>query len=311
MTAPADIGPDTEGMVFDIQHFSIHDGPGIRTTVFMKGCPLSCLWCQNPESQSAAPEVMFHAERCTGCGLCVAACANGAVSIEDGLSRTARDLCTGLGACVEACPNRARTLTGRRMRAGDVFERVAADAMFYERSGGGVTLSGGEPLAQPDFAEALLRLCKDAGLHTAVDTCGYAGWRTVARVLRYADLVLYDLKHMDSAEHERLTGVSNAPILENARRIRHELHLPIHARIPLVPGWNDDLANLEATARFIAEELGLDTPVHLHPYHRFGEGKYESLGRIAATPPTPPADDEVERAKQVFAEFGLHVVIGG
>lgn len=307
----AGIGPDTEGMVFDIQHFSIHDGPGIRTTAFLKGCPLTCLWCQNPESQSVVPEVMFHEDRCTGCGLCVDACANGAVTVEDGLSRTARDLCTGLGGCVEVCPNRARTLTGRRMRAGDVFDRVIADAMFYERSGGGVTLSGGEPLAQPDFSEAVFRLCKEAGLHTALDTCGYAGWSTVERVLRHVDLVLYDLKHMDSAEHQKLTGVSNGPILENARRIRHELQLPIHARIPLITGWNDDIANLEATARFIAEELGPDTPVHLHPYHRFGEGKYESLGRAAATAPTPPSDDEVQRAKGVFAGFGLRVVIGG
>lgn len=300
------------GVVFDIQHFSIHDGPGIRTTVFLKGCPLTCAWCQNPESQLRAPEIMFHADRCVGCGRCAEVCPEGAIAIADGRAHTDRDLCSGAGSCVETCPNEARTLVGKLMTAEEVVERAAADSMFYERSGGGITLSGGEPLAQPAFAEAILRLSRQAGLHTAVDTCGYAEWATARRVLLHADLVLYDLKHMDSDEHRRLTGVPNVTILQNARRIRHELELPVLARVPLVPGWNDSAENLAATADFVAGELGADTPVHIHPYHRFGEGKWEGLERADEhAAPAPPGEEQVRRAVKVFEARGLVVVVGG
>ncbi|MHB1345182.1 MAG: glycyl-radical enzyme activating protein [Thermoleophilia bacterium] len=309
---PPTTGADSVGVVFDIQHFSIHDGPGIRTTVFLKGCPLACVWCQNPESQAWAPEIMFHADRCVGCGRCVEVCPNGAIEVIEGRARTDRSACADASLCVEACPHDARTLVGNTMRARDVVERVAADSMFYERSGGGVTLSGGEPLAQPGFAEAILRLCKEAGLHTAVDTCGHAEWATVRSVLRHADLVLYDLKHMDPEEHRKLTGASNSVILANARRIRQELGLPVLARVPLIPGYNDSTANLEATARFIAGVLGMDTPVHLHPYHRFGEGKYEGLERTTQRPLLEQlTDDQTQAAAAVLERYGLRVAIGG
>lgn len=301
-----------EGLVFDIQHFSIHDGPGIRTTVFLKGCPLACLWCQNPESQSGSPQILTYAERCVGCGACAAVCPRGAIELREGRAHTDRDLCTGEGACVAACQYEARLLVGRRMTAGEVLTRVQADTLFYERSGGGVTLSGGEPLAQPSFARALLQLCREAGLHTAVDTCGYASWSVARAVLSYADLVLFDFKHMDPGEHQILTGVSNEVVLQNARRIRQELRLPMLARIPVIPGCNDDLQNLRMTAQFIAEELGVETPVHLHPYHRLGEGKAAALGRPPVTVRLePPSTEAMERALEIFASAGLEAVIGG
>jgi pyruvate formate lyase activating enzyme len=301
----------TKGVIFNIQHYSIHDGPGIRTTVFLKGCPLRCLWCQNPESQASRPEIFFDSEKCSGCGTCVQVCPEGAIEIYEGRSRTNRDLCQGNGKCAEVCPNEARNLMGRYATAGEVFERVAADDIFYQRSGGGVTLSGGEPLAQPQFAISLLKLCKDAAIHTALDTCGYASWATVKQVLEYVDLVLYDLKHMDPVEHKKHTGVPNELILDNAKRIHHGLSIPMLARIPLIPGYNDTAENIAATAQFIATELD-SIEVHLLPYHRMGETKYERMEEPERSISVqPPSDERMEEIKEVFESFGLTVNLGG
>jgi pyruvate formate lyase activating enzyme len=303
---------DITGVVFNIQRYSIHDGPGIRTTAFLKGCPLRCLWCQNPESQTARPEVFFVSENCTGCGACVEACPEGAIEVSEGRSKTDRALCTGCGKCAEVCPNEARNLMGRHVTAGEVFEEVAADDIFYQRSGGGVTLSGGEPLAQPEFATAVLRLCKDASIHTTLDTCGHARWETIRQVLEHVDLVLYDFKHMDPQQHERYTGVSNELILENAKRIHQELGIPMLARVPVIPGYNDTAENLAATARFVATELGDSIKVHLLPYHRLGETKHERMEQpeksISAR---PPSDEYMEEKRKAFESFGLTVYLGG
>jgi len=199
---------------------------------------------------------------------------------------------------------------GRYVTAGEVFERVAADAIFYQRSGGGVTLSGGEPLAQSQFAISLLKLCKEAAIHTTLDTCGYARWETVRRVLEYVDLVLYDLKHMDPVEHEKCTGVSNDLILDNARKI-HELSIPMLARVPLIPGYNDTAENIAATARFIVNELD-SIKLHLLPYHRLGETKYARMEKPnKSISVQPPSDERMEEIKRVFESFGLMVNLGG
>jgi pyruvate formate lyase activating enzyme len=214
-----------------------------------------------------------------------------------------------VGKCAEVCPHEARNLIGRYVTVQEVFKRVAADAIFYQRSGGGVTLSGGEPLAQPEFAISLLKLCKEAAIHTTLDTCGYAKWETVRQMLEYVDLVLYDLKHMDPLEHERYTGVSNELILDNARKI-HELSIPMVARVPLIPGYNDTAENIAATARFIVNELD-SVSVHLLPYHRLGETKYARMEKPKSISVQPPSDERMEEIREVFESFGLMVHLGG
>ncbi len=301
-----------QGTVFDVQTYSLHDGPGIRTTVFLKGCPLGCVWCQNPESQRHQPEVLFYSERCTGCGQCVSACPRQAVWMADGRSHTKRSLCGGCGKCADICPNEARTLTGRVRTAEGVFDEVKKDEAFYRRSGGGVTLSGGEPLAQAEFSTAILSLCKRAGLHTAIETTGTAKWEIVEQVLEHVDLVLYDIKHMDSGSHEKCTGVPNELILENLTRIRRNRSIPIVARIPIVPGYNADLKNIEAAARFIAMEIGPDTKVNILAYHRLGESKNSRLEREGkATNITPPTAEQMAAIQKTIEARGLTVSVGG
>lgn len=303
---------DIQGVVFNIQHYSIHDGPGIRTTVFLKGCPLRCFWCQNPESQVLRPVLFFNPDKCTGCGLCVEACPDRAVRIVDGRSETDRSLCQGHGACVPVCPAEARSLMGQTVTAGEVFDEVNEDAVFYQNSGGGVTLSGGDPVAQPDFSIGILKLCREAGIHTAIETCGHAPWGSLKAILVQVDLVLFDFKHMNPERHKQYTGASNQRALGNAEKIRRELNLPMLARVPVVPGANDSMENLERTAAFIAGRLGRDVVVHLLPYHRLGETKYQRMGAPEKIVPVrSPGDDDMETFKNIFESFDLKVHIGG
>ena len=303
---------DVSGAIFNIQHYSIHDGPGIRTTVFLKGCPLKCFWCQNPESQDLKPVIFFNSEKCKGCGICVEVCPEEAIRISDNKSMTNRNRCKGNGNCAEVCPNEARSLIGRYMTATEVFEDVNADAIFYQNSGGGVTLSGGDPAAQPDFSTGILKLCRNVGIHTAIETCGFTKWDILTGILEYTDLVLYDIKHMDPVKHKEYTGISNELILDNAKKIKKIMHLPMLIRLPIMPGYNDSRENMKMTARFIAKDLGTVEKVHLLPYHRLGETKYERMeASNKSIPVTPPSDQHMENLRKIFESFSLPTVLGG
>ncbi len=298
--------PAVKGWIFDIQRYSINDGPGIRTTVFFKGCPLHCLWCDNPESQSRFPQLFFFDALCVQCYRCVPVCPNKAISVgPDGSVLTDRSLCRGCGACTEACLANARVISGKLMTVDEVMEVVMKDSLFYRNSGGGMTASGGEATAQPEFLIELLKRCRENGIHTALDTTGYVPWETFQRILEYTDLVLYDIKHMDPAAHRKLTGVDNALILENARRIAR-MGKAMWIRFPLIPGCNDDETNLRATGAFV-RDLGL-RQIDILPYHRLGTGKYHRLGREY---PLPQArsyhEDEIEKIKGSLEALGLGV----
>jgi pyruvate formate lyase activating enzyme len=294
------------GTVFDIRRYSIHDGPGIRATVFLKGCGLSCLWCHNPESQAAGPDLILRENRCIKCGACVLACPNGAIAWTVDGPVTDRAKCRGAGTCATVCFAEARSLAGRTMTVEQVMEVVERDRPFYEESGGGLTLSGGEPLLQPVFSAALLRAAKAAGIHTALDTCGHASWRTLDRLRHDVDLFLYDLKLMDEERHRLFTGAPNRRILANLRALAERGHR-IVLRVPVVPGINDDPENLDAVRRFAAglpHLAGLD----LLPYHRIGVDKYARVGRSYALPDTPaPPRERIVAVAQALAAAGLPV----
>lgn len=264
------------GIIFNIQRYSIHDGPGIRTTVFIKGCPLRCFWCQNPESQRKEAEIFLIRSNCTGCGKCVTVCQSKANILVENNSTIDRNKCIGCGKCVEVCPSEARKLVGLWMTTDEVMREVLKDVKFYENSGGGVTLSGGDPAAQPDFALSILQSCKEAGLHTVLDTCGHAPWSTMKRLLTYTDLVFFDIKTIEPRKHQGATGKSNRLILENAKRIAN--YKPMRVRVPLIPKFNDSPEDVRAIARFFKEELG-SIEIDLLPYNKLGEVKYERLDR--------------------------------
>ena len=278
--------PTVSGWVFDVQRFSLHDGPGIRTVVFLKGCPLRCAWCANPESQQPGPQIAWFANLCAACGRCAAACPRGAIHLDDGRVRTDRRLCVACGECAAACSRGARRLLGREVIVDEVMAAVRRDAPFFRRSGGGVTFSGGEPLAQPVFLLECLRLSRRWGYHTAVETCGQARWDDVRAVAELTDLFLYDVKELDPVRHGQLTGVRNELILENLERLL-ALGASVTVRMPVVPGANDDGESLEALAAFVAG-LSRLRRVELLPCHALAAHKYAALDLA------PPALDAPE-----------------
>lgn len=308
---PADrLREEPTGFIFDIQRFSVHDGPGIRTTVFLKGCPLHCLWCQNPESITRQPEITFVASKCIQCGECLEMCPEGAIAPDDDGRVIDRDLCTLCGQCLDTCYAGALNIFGRYLTVGELFAEIERDRDFYARSGGGVTFSGGEPTAQPAFLEAACRQAKARRLHTTIDTCGYVGWSTFRSILRYVDLVLYDLKHMDSDAHRRLTGVPNELILDNLQRI-DRLGLPVYIRLPLVPGCNDSAENVRATAAFAASLHSLER-LDILPYHRLGEPKWRQLGSAYRLHDLePPGRQQVYDLADLAREYKIPIGIGG
>ena len=306
-----DSSPKTEivGCVFNIERFAIRDGPGIRTTVFLKGCPLRCLWCANPESMSEAPQLFYLENLCTRCYRCVEACPNRAtIKTPKGAIEINRSLCKACGKCVEACPNKAREISGKLMTVEEVLEEVRKDALFYQNSGGGVTFSGGEPTHQPEFLWHLLKGSQESGIHTALDTSGFVKPEILKRVLEHTNLVLYDIKHMDSAKHKELTGVDNRLILENARMIA-TMGKPMIIRVPLIPGRNDSKENIKALAEFMLS-LGLKR-VDLLPYHSLGKIKYQRLGmEYKLSDLKPFAEGEVAKIKADLESYGLQVGVG-
>lgn len=307
----------TRGRIFDIQRFSVHDGPGIRTTVFLKGCPLRCAWCHNPESIRAEPELAVLESRCIHCDRCVEACPTGRLAaLEAGAG--AVPACTLCGTCAAVCPAEARRLVGRSVTVDELLAEILRDRLFFDDSGGGVTFSGGEPVAQPDFLAAALEACRHQGVHTAVDTSGFCRRQDLLRAARWTDLFLFDLKHMDPVRHRELTGASNRRILENLEALA-AVHQGIRIRVPVVPGMNDDPENLEATARFVASLPGVRR-LDLLPYHRHGRHKRERLEPVA-DPPTvsresrddvrPPEPAAVDRLAGIVRDAGLETRIGG
>ncbi len=326
------------GTIFNIQRYSLHDGPGIRTTVFLKGCPLRCLWCHNPESQAPQPEVVYLESRCRGCGACVRVCPNGALGLTDqaggqvaagaslevcgprsegsrGLLRVVADRarCSACGACVEACCAGARELTGKEVSATEVMEEILKDRVFYDQSGGGVTFSGGEPLMQPQFLRDLLERCREEGLATTVDTSGFAPWEVLEAIVPLVDVFLYDVKVMDDASHRRYVGAANRVILENLAGLAplaDSLRKTVLARIPLVPGINDDDENVRSTGKFL-RGCGV-RQVSVLPYHQLGGDKYRRLGREYSLPDvTPPSAEGLRRAAGILEGSGLLVKAGG
>jgi pyruvate formate lyase activating enzyme len=297
------------GIIFDIQRFSVHDGPGIRTLVFFKGCPLACLWCSNPESQRFDPELLFDPAKCVACGGCVEACPHGTVRLDGECLQYDRERCIVCGRCVEVCYAEARTVAGRQVTADEVVGEILKDAPFFANSGGGVTLGGGEPLAQPDFARQVLALSRRHGVHTAIETCGHVPWGLLESILPWTDLFLYDLKHVDAETHRAQTGGDIALILSNLERLV-SAGAPAIVRVPVIPGFNDTAEDIRAIARHVAR-LGI-AELHLLPYHRLGQNKYLLAGRRYEFAGGDPAGDgTMNSLRDVAADLGLSVTIGG
>lgn len=299
-------GGSAVGTVFDVRRHAVHDGPGIRTTIFLKGCPLSCPWCHNPEGLSFSPELVSWPERCLSCGACSAACPNGKVGT---------DACTLCGACVRACPAGALEMVGIPMTVDEVVQLALADEPYYDESGGGITFSGGEPLAQGDFVLAAVKALSGKGFHSTIDTSGYAPTDLLIKTIQYTNLYLYDIKYMNDEKHRQLTGVGNKLIHANIMTLA-DCGADVIISVPLIPGFNDDTANLEETARFVE---GLKPamrsspyPVRVLPYHDAARSKYTRRKlpyRCADT--KPPDAEKVARAVAIFRQHGIETRTGG
>jgi pyruvate formate lyase activating enzyme len=305
------------GIVTNVQRFSIHDGPGIRTTVFLKGCPLRCFWCHNPETLHPKPQIQRFPDRCIGCGQCLLACHTGAISQHNGQLTYDRRLCKACGGCAEVCYAGAIELVGRSMSVDDVMRDVMADEPFYRTSGGGVTLSGGEPALQPDFSAALLRASKEHGIHTAIETAAHCRWENLAILLPMTDLVLLDLKHADPEKHRLATGVSNDLIIANAKRLA-ATGVKTLFRVPVVPGVNDTPDEIAAIADLALQLAAMAPPgspwasagptTELLPFHKMAEGKYKSLGmEYAASGLRSPSTERMAELAAAARARGIHV----
>ncbi|MDD5703404.1 MAG: glycyl-radical enzyme activating protein [Dehalococcoidales bacterium] len=305
----ARIQDDARGIVFNIQRYSIQDGPGIRTTVFLKGCPLRCLWCSNPESQNVMPEVVHRDTLCNSCGRCLEVCREKAISIKDKTVSIDRKLCNNCGQCLEVCTPGALNIYGKTMSVREVFEQVRKDTDFYSSSGGGVTVSGGEPLSQPDFVAALFKLCQDRGIDTCIETSGCASEGALEKVLPLTSLVLYDIKLSDRDAHKKWTGQPNSEILRNLGLVVAS-GVPVIIRIPLIPGINDTEGELRKIAQIAVDNLKSPRKVNILPYHRFGMGKYQMLDRkYHLAELTTQKDPEISKMKELLESYDLECEI--
>ena len=286
-----------KGRIFEIKRFAVHDGDGIRTTVFLKGCPLSCLWCHNPEGLSKTPQLGYYSDKCIHCGACVAACPAGAHGMAQGRHVFDRTKCTACGACREACLGNALVFYGRDMTVEELLPLLLEDREFFENSGGGVTLSGGECLLQADFCAELLKALKAEGIHTAVDTCGAVPRENFEKVIPFTDVFLYDIKAISRDVHKNCTGVFNQQILENLRFL-DEQGAAVEIRIPYVPGYND--GEMEAIGHLV-KSFKQVKKVRVLPYHPYAGSKYRALGMENKMAATVPKEEEIKRIEAIFA----------
>jgi len=316
MTAETRRRGQEQGLIFNIQKFSLHDGAGIRTLVFLKGCPLACGWCSNPEGQRYTPELVLTRDRCMGtneCERCLPACRPGAIRCSsDGKVEIDRLACDDCGECASACPSRALEMSGRLMSVDDVIREVEEDGSFYARSGGGLTVSGGEPLSQPEFVKQLLIEARGRGLNTAIETSGLCSWKSIEEIAPQADQILYDIKCLDPERHRRETGVSNERILENFARLRRRFPTTsVVVRTPVVPGVNDTEQEIQAIVDRIGEAGGASS-YELLPYHGFGEPKYRKLGqRYRLSHLKPPSEAQMAALRAIAARAGLSATADG
>ena len=300
-----------KGLVFNIVHGSFVDGYGVRTTIFLKGCPLQCLWCCNPEGQTKDLEIKYTPPKCNECAKCVNVCPTEAITLYEGKKvKIDRDLCNSCGKCINICYTGAIEFFGCHMTVDEVFDTVKKDEKYYSSSGGGVTIGGGEPTSQPHFTYALMKKCQQNYIHVAVDTCGYTTTQLGFKILEEADLLLYDLKCIDLNSHIENTGVSNELILKNLQKLA-DMGKSLIIRIPLVPGYNDSKKNIRETAKFLSEMRTVER-VDIIPYHKFGIIKYEQLGkeyRLSSIQTQP--QKYIDKTENIFKSFGLTTQIGG
>lgn len=296
--------------VFDIQKFSVHDGPGIRTIVFTKGCPLDCQWCANPESQKLEPELMYYPDKCIGCGRCIEKCPNSAIEEIDGMIQFDKRKCNNCGACVDTCYSNTRKMTGAMMSVEDIIKEADKDIPFYRNSGGGITFSGGEALLYPEFVKEIAKSYKDRGISVAVETCGCVPWHNFERIIDYLDLVMFDLKIMDNDKHEKYCGGPNTMILENLEKVSKVKETIV--RVPIIPGINDSKEEIDTVGRYLKNVPGAGGRVHILAYHNFGVSKYNALGKsYLLNDIKAPEDEYMQEIKKHLESYDLVVQIGG